>query len=42
MLAKYYLIKREEMGQAHLSIYAEGALSDAIIQLTIGNVDFTG
>lgn len=41
MLAKYYLIKREEMGQAHLSIYVEEALSDAIIKLTRDDVDFT-
>ncbi|PWW75410.1 hypothetical protein C7212DRAFT_345396 [Tuber magnatum] len=40
MLAKYLLIKREEMGQAHLSIYIEEALSDAIIRLTWGDVDF--
>jgi len=41
MLAKYYLIKREEMGQAHLPIYVEEALSDAIIKLTRDDVDFT-
>lgn len=41
MLAKYYLIRREEMGQAHIPIYVEEALSDAIIRLTWGEVDFT-
>lgn len=41
MLAKYYLIKRDEMGQAHLPIYVEEALSDAIIKLTRDGVDFT-
>ncbi|KAG0640076.1 hypothetical protein HOY80DRAFT_1000474 [Tuber brumale] len=41
MLAKYYLIMRDEREYAHLPIYLELALSDAIIQLTVGEIDFT-
>ncbi|RPA94592.1 hypothetical protein L873DRAFT_1814124 [Choiromyces venosus 120613-1] len=40
MLAKYFMILREDMVKAHLPFYIEEALSDAIVRLTMGGVNF--